>query len=75
MDLEDQVSLSHLLFKERKCSICKEVKDLLSDYYPIRKLKKHLPSSYSYECKSCAAQRIISLRNGQYLPEERYPNW
>ena len=38
MDLiDEQIKLSHLLFSERKCRICGEVKDLVSDFYLTRK--------------------------------------
>jgi len=62
MDIEDQFSLEHLLFKERKCRVCGVTKDLMTDFYIIRNCKKYLPSSYSYECKDCTIKRIISNR-------------
>ena len=56
MDLiDEQIKLSHLLFSERKCRICGEVKDLVSDFYLTRKERGTLPSAYSYECKICDA--------------------
>ena len=75
MDIEDQFSLNHLLFKERVCRVCHEKKDLLSDYYVIRKDKKYLPSSYSYECKDCTIKRIISHRGKPTTPSWEYPDW
>ena len=51
MDLENQFELEHLLFKERRCRTCKEIKNLIEDFYMSRKQKKGLPSAYSYECK------------------------
>ena len=62
MDIEDEFSLEHLLFKERKCRICGVTKDLMTDFYVIRKAKKYLPSSYSYECKDCTIERVLRHR-------------
>lgn len=75
MDIEDQFSLEHLLFKERKCRVCGITKDLMTDYYIIRKSKKYLPSSYSYECKDCTIKRVLKSRGKKqdYLWE--YPDW
>jgi len=75
MDIEDQFSLEHLLFKERKCRSCDVIKDLMTDFYIIRKSKKYLPSSYSYECKDCTIKRVSGNRAKmqEYLWE--YPNW
>jgi hypothetical protein len=75
MDIEDQFSLEHLLFKERKCRSCGVTKDLMTDFYIIRKSKKYLPSSYSYECKDCTIKRVSGNRGKkqEYLWE--YPNW
>jgi len=75
MDIEDEFSLSHLLFRERKCRVCGETKDLMTDYYVIRKGKKYLPSSYSYECKQCTIQRIIGSREGKQKVLWEYPDW
>ena len=50
MDLDDQVDLEHLLFTERKCRICGEVKSLIDDFYCTHKNRNSLPSSYAYEC-------------------------
>lgn len=75
MDIEDQFSLDHLLFKERKCRVCGEVKDLMTDYYVIRKGKKYLPSSYSYECKQCTIKRIIKTREHGNIQLYEYPDW
>lgn len=75
MDIEDQFSLEHLLFKERTCRTCGEIKDLMSDYYVIRKSKKYLPSSYSYECKDCTIKRIVSNRSKKQKQVWEYPDW
>jgi hypothetical protein len=75
MDIEDQFELEHLLFRERKCRSCGETKDLITDYYVIRKSKKYLPSSYSYECKDCTIKRIINRRMGKQSFLWEYPDW
>lgn len=75
MDIEDQFSLEHLLFRERTCRTCGIKKDLMSDYYVIRKEKKYLPSSYSYECKDCTIQRIIDNRGKRQNQIWEYPDW
>jgi len=72
MNIQDQVSLEHLLFRDRECSVCGEVKDLISDYYLIRKSKPHRPSSYSYECKDCAVLRVRKKRQSNSW---EYPDW
>ena len=77
MDIEDEFSLEieHLLFKERKCNICKQRKDLLCDFYLARKSKRYLPSSYSYECKDCTVKRVLLSSNKSFLIEYGYPDW
>lgn len=77
MDLEDQISLEHLLFRERKCRICGEIKDLMSDFYVIRRTKKYLPSAYSYECKDCTIKRVQSNRGKKKQAPIiwEYPDW
>ena len=37
MELEDQFGLEHLLFEQRKCKICGEMKELINDFYKTRK--------------------------------------
>lgn len=73
MDIEDQFSLDHLLFKDRKCRSCGEMKELLSDYYIIRKSKRHLPSSYAYDCKDCTIKRLMKNKKSNNTWE--YPDW
>jgi len=75
MDIEDEFSLDHLLFRERKCRTCGETKDLLTDYYVIRKGKKYLASSYSYECKDCTINRIRKKRSKKIYYSWEYPDW
>jgi len=75
MDIEDQFSLEHLLFKERACRVCGETKDLMTDFYNIRKGKKYLPSSYSYECKDCTIKRVTNRRQRKQSKLWEYPDW
>ena len=51
MEFDDQFKLGHLLFSERKCRVCGEVKDLIDGFYLIRKNRKNLISSYSSDFK------------------------
>jgi hypothetical protein len=88
MDFDDQIELEHILFTERKCRVCGQIKSLMDDFYLTRKNRGSLPSSYSYECKDCTKQRIITTRklkklkrfkpikktnNESYMWE--YPDW
>jgi len=75
MDIEDQFSLEHLLFRERTCRVCGETKDLMTDFYNIRKGKKYLPSSYSYECKDCTIRRVTNRRQRKQTQLWEYPDW
>ena len=58
MDIGDQFSLEHLLFKERVCRSCGKKKNLIEDFYMTRRSKKGFPSAYAYECKDCTVERI-----------------
>ena len=86
MDFDKQIELEHLLFSQRKCRSCGEVKNLLDDFYLIRKRKAVTPSSYSYECKVCTVKRVTKSRKEKrnkpdipYDPVPRikdvYPDW
>lgn len=76
MNLEDQFSLEHLLFKERKCRTCGKIKDLLSDFYLTRKNRPSIMSAYSYECKMCTIKRIVDSRKNIVRELEwEYPDW
>tara|TARA_B100000683_G_C12443010_1_gene536940 strand:- start:1140 stop:1370 length:231 start_codon:yes stop_codon:yes gene_type:complete len=76
MDIGDQFSLEHLLFKERKCRICNKTKNLIEDFYMTRKTKRGLPSAYAYECKDCTISRILNNRNKKRpLADWQYPDW
>jgi len=76
MDIGEQFSLEHLLFKERKCKSCGKTKNLIEDFYMTRKTKKGHPSAYAYECKDCTVKRVMASRKrkkdtGNWL----YPDW
>ena len=76
MDIQDQFSLDHLLFKERRCRSCGKIKDLLSDFYLSRKDRATALSAYSYECKECTVKRIKESRKKKvYSIEWEYPDW
>lgn len=76
MDIEDQFTLDHLLFKERKCRTCGKIKDLLSDFYLTRKDRATAASAYSYECKDCTKKRIKRSRVRSKLSTcWEYPDW
>ena len=75
-DEEFGFSLEHLLFQERKCRVCGETKDLVNEFYLIRKNKRNFPSGYSYECKLCTVKRIVKNRKKNKVSTEwSYPDW
>ena len=74
MDLDDQVTLGHLLLQDRKCRKCGEVKNLIDGFYRTRKDRGTLPSSYSYECKVCTIRRIVSTKKKLEPKEWTYPD-
>ena len=74
MDLGDQLKLGHLLFKERICRSCGHQKNLIEDFYKIRKGSS--VSSYSYECKECTIKRIVESRTvSNVFDRWEYPDW
>ena len=76
MDIEDQFTLEHLLLSVRICRTCNKEKDLMSDFYMIRKDRVGYPSSYSYECKSCTITRVINSRKPKKSDRMwDYPDW
>ena len=76
MDLDGAFELEHLLFLERKCRICGEIKSLLDDFYLTRKDRGVFPSSYSYECKACTKERISRNRKEKTANTNwEYPDW
>jgi len=76
MDIGDQFSLEHLLFKERQCRTCGKKKSLIEDFYMTRKSKRDLPSGYSYECKECTIIRVVASRmTNRVFDKWEYPDW
>jgi hypothetical protein len=73
VSIDDEIELEHLLFFDRKCRVCGEVKSLMDDFYLTRKGRKTLPSAYSYECKECTVKRVKRGRKSTLLWE--YPDW
>ena len=74
MDLDEEISLEHLLFQQRRCRTCGKVKDLMDGFYLIRKDRGDIPSSYSYECKGCTKKRIVRNRKLD-VGIWNYPDW
>ena len=62
MNIEDQFGLEHLLFEQRKCKICGEMKELINDFYKTRKDRGNVPSAYAYECKRGSIKRVSKGR-------------
>ena len=75
MDLDEEISLEHLLFQERRCRTCGVVKDLIDGFYLIRKDRGHIPSSYSYECKECTKKEYQRIENQIMGNSWSYPDW
>jgi hypothetical protein len=75
MDINDQINLDHLLFFDRKCRSCGEIKNLLDDFYLTHKDRGSLPSAYSYECKVCTIERIKKNRKFVMKSKWEYPDW
>lgn len=76
MDLDKELELEHLLFFERKCRVCGGIKNLIEDFYLIRKNRGSFPSAYSYECKDCTVKRITESRNNKVKKIKwEYPDW
>ena len=74
MNLDDQLKLGHLLFKERICRSCGQQKNLIEDFYKSRKGSG--ASSYSYECKECTKKRIVVGRmQTTIVGRWEYPDW
>ena len=76
MDLDDQFSLDHLIFKERTCRSCGKTKSLMDDFYLTHKQNRTIQSSYSYECKECTIIRVVANRmTNKVLDKWEYPDW
>ena len=59
MDIGDQFSLEHLLFKVRRCKTCNKLRSNRR-FLHVKEQKRGLPSAYSYECKDCTIKSIIA---------------
>ena len=76
MDLDDQIELEHILFLDRKCRVCGEVKNLMEDFYLTRRGRGAFPSAYSYECKECTKKRVLEKRKSKnHTLMWEYPDW
>lgn len=75
MNLEDQFSLDHLIFKERTCRCCGKTKSLMDDFYLTRKDRSTVMSAYSYECKVCTVRRVLDSRKRSKIALWEYPDW
>ena len=76
MDLDGQIKLGHLLLTDRKCRNCGKIKNLIDGFYRTRKSRGPVPSSYSYECKECTIERILSSRKQvDRSIDYFYPDW
>jgi len=74
MNIDDQLKFGHLFFTERKCRSCGKQKNLIEDFYRIRKGSG--VSSYSYECKECTIKRVIVSRmQSMIFNKWEYPDW
>ena len=72
MNFDDQLELEHLLFTERKCRSCGQIKCLTEDFYLTRK-NRRITSAYSYECKECTINRVKKKK--RKIKEWEYPDW
>ena len=76
MDLEDHLNFDHLFLYERKCRSCGQTKNLIDEFYRTRKDRGPVSSSFSYECKECTKNRIISTRKKPKSEVKwEYPDW
>ena len=76
MDLDEPVLFLH----ERKCRTCGKTYSLTEGFYLTRRSRGEVPSSYSYECKTCTIDRVKKKRKRNrprplppYLAD--YPDW
>ena len=76
MDLNDHLNFDHLFLYERKCRSCGKTKNLIDEFYRIRKDRGPVSSSFSYECKECTKKRIINSRKQEIINIIwEYPDW
>ena len=64
MNIEDQFGLEHLLFEQRKCKICGEMKELINDFYKTRKDREE-----TYHQHMHMSVKDVQLKG--YLKEEK----
>ena len=69
MDLDEPVLFLH----ERKCRVCGKTYNLTEGFYLTRKNRGEVPSSYSYECKSCTIHLVKTKRKSN--KPDIYPDW
>jgi len=69
VDLDEPVLFLH----ERKCRTCGKIYSLTEGFYLSRRSRGEVPSSYSYECKTCTIDRVKKKRKSSKL--EIYPDW
>ena len=69
MDVDEPVLFLH----ERKCRVCGKTYNLTEGFYLTRKNRGEVPSSYSYECKSCTIHRVKTKRKSN--KPDIYPDW
>jgi|TARA_B100000035_G_scaffold241018_1_gene209399 uncharacterized protein YlaI len=76
MELDQEFGLEHLLFVQRKCKICGEIKTLTDDFYKTRKDRGNTPGAYAYECKGCYIWRVKrNKKRKRKIVESDYPDW
>jgi len=76
MDINNQIKFGHLLFTDRKCRVCGEIKNLMDGFYRTRKDRGPVASSYSYECKNCTIKRIVANKIvSKVICKWEYPDW
>ena len=76
LELDGQIKLGHLLFTDRKCRVCGELKNLVDGFYRTRKNRGAVASSYSYECKDRTIKRVVVSRMTSNIVDRwEYPDW
>lgn len=76
LELDGQIKLGHLLFADRKCRVCGELKNLVDGFYRTRKNRGAVASSYSYECKECTIKRVVTSKMASNIfGRWEYPDW
>lgn len=78
IELDKQIKLGHLLFTDRRCRTCNEIKNLIESFYRTRKDRGLVASSYSYECKDCTIKRVNQNKKNKskiLSTEWQYPDW